>query len=150
MNRQFGGPPNSGPAQGHDHASYRISQVQEPSRKILVGESRSSEAMMDRYTSINNGISYQASWSPGLSVKHLSTMNCLFADGHVKALKPTATYTPYNMWGRTTDQNAASGDGCDHNPYDSDSSNDNEHNPNCSAVSTTVRGMFATLEKDNQ
>jgi len=29
---------------------------------------------------------------------HLATTNFLFADGHVKALKPSATVTPYNMW----------------------------------------------------
>jgi prepilin-type N-terminal cleavage/methylation domain-containing protein/prepilin-type processing-associated H-X9-DG protein len=29
---------------------------------------------------------------------HLGTVNFLFADGHVKALKPTATGSPINMW----------------------------------------------------
>jgi prepilin-type N-terminal cleavage/methylation domain-containing protein/prepilin-type processing-associated H-X9-DG protein len=29
---------------------------------------------------------------------HLGTVNFLFVDGHVKALKPTATGTPVNMW----------------------------------------------------
>ena len=29
---------------------------------------------------------------------HLGTINWLFADGHVKALKPAATGTPVNMW----------------------------------------------------
>ena len=29
---------------------------------------------------------------------HLGTVNFLFCDGHVKALKPTATGTPINMW----------------------------------------------------
>ncbi|RYX84130.1 DUF1559 domain-containing protein [bacterium] len=29
---------------------------------------------------------------------HLGSSNWLFADGHVKALKPLATVTPYNMW----------------------------------------------------
>jgi prepilin-type N-terminal cleavage/methylation domain-containing protein/prepilin-type processing-associated H-X9-DG protein len=142
MSRQFGGPTVSGSAQAHEHVGLKLSQVNEPARKIIVGESRTHEEMMDRYTSINNGISYQASWSPGLSVRHLSTMNLLFADGHVKALKPTATYTPFNMWGRTTDQNAASGDGCDGSP--------SEHNPNCNAVSPTTLALFATLEKENQ
>jgi prepilin-type N-terminal cleavage/methylation domain-containing protein/prepilin-type processing-associated H-X9-DG protein len=31
---------------------------------------------------------------------HLTTANYLFADGHVKALKPTATMAQTNMWGR--------------------------------------------------
>jgi prepilin-type processing-associated H-X9-DG protein len=29
---------------------------------------------------------------------HLATTNFLFADGHVKALKPEATITGVNMW----------------------------------------------------
>ena len=29
---------------------------------------------------------------------HLGTVNFLFADGHVKSLKPTATGSPTNMW----------------------------------------------------
>lgn len=29
---------------------------------------------------------------------HMGTSNFLFADGHVKALKPTATLSPINMW----------------------------------------------------
>jgi len=31
---------------------------------------------------------------------HLGTTNFLFADGHVKAMKPVRTMTPLNMWGR--------------------------------------------------
>ncbi len=29
---------------------------------------------------------------------HLGTVNFLFADGHVKAMKPSATGNPTNMW----------------------------------------------------
>jgi prepilin-type processing-associated H-X9-DG protein len=31
---------------------------------------------------------------------HLSTANYLYADGHVKAMKPTATMRGINQWGR--------------------------------------------------
>jgi prepilin-type N-terminal cleavage/methylation domain-containing protein/prepilin-type processing-associated H-X9-DG protein len=34
---------------------------------------------------------------------HLGTMNCLFIDGHVKAMKPVNTATPINMWGTQYD-----------------------------------------------
>jgi len=47
---------------------------------------------------------------------HFSTWNCLFADGHVKALKPTTTITPFNMWGgfNTPDGGCTVGDiNCD-------------------------------------
>ena len=42
---------------------------------------------------------------------HLSTMNLLFADGHVKALRPIQTMTPYNMWGQFED-NQSGNNGC--------------------------------------
>ena len=41
---------------------------------------------------------------------HLGTMNCLFLDGHVKAMKPVNTATPLNMWGTMAD---SSGTNCD-------------------------------------
>ncbi|RYG57270.1 hypothetical protein EON80_28455, partial [bacterium] len=37
---------------------------------------------------------------PCLSAHHLGTGNFLFADGHVKALRPEKTLTPINMWNR--------------------------------------------------
>ena len=39
---------------------------------------------------------------------HLGTTNFLFADGHVKAMKPLATYTPVNMWNITNTNSADS------------------------------------------
>ena len=44
--------------------------------------------------------SYDANWAQGFA-GHLSTANYLFADGHVKSLRPTATASPLNMWGAT-------------------------------------------------
>jgi len=41
-----------------------------------------------------------------LFVSHSGRTNYLFADGHVKALRPEATITPYNMW--TIDASEAS------------------------------------------
>ncbi|RYG70641.1 hypothetical protein EON80_07340, partial [bacterium] len=40
-------------------------------------------------------------WAPNGDVNftnHLGMSNFLFADGHVKSLKATATLTPTNMW----------------------------------------------------
>ena len=42
---------------------------------------------------------------------HLSTMNCLFADGHVKSLRPLQTMTPTNMWGQFEDSTSGN-EGC--------------------------------------
>ena len=36
---------------------------------------------------------------------HLGSANYLFADGHVKSLRPTQTGTPINMWGAMSDNN---------------------------------------------
>ena len=36
-------------------------------------------------------------WNWG-QVAHGGRWNCLFCDGHVKALKPTQTITPFNRW----------------------------------------------------
>ncbi len=44
---------------------------------------------------------------------HMDTTNYLFADGHVKSLRPTRTMTPVNMWGRFDPQSGATGPGCD-------------------------------------
>ena len=45
-------------------------------------------------------------------VGHLSTANYLFADGHVKSLRATATGTPFNMWGQFNANSAADGPNC--------------------------------------
>jgi prepilin-type processing-associated H-X9-DG protein len=46
-------------------------------------------------------------WSSQFS-GHLGTANYVFADGHVKALRPTQTGHPFNMWG-----SMCGGSGCD-------------------------------------
>ena len=77
-----------------------IAEVEFPSQLILVFEKNSA-----------NDFGY--SWAPAdLSfTNHLGTTNFLFGDGHVKALKPTATLNPTNMWnvsqGRPTNSNLA-------------------------------------------
>lgn len=42
-------------------------------------------------------------WNSGNFSGHLGTMNFLYADGHVKALKPTASATPASQWGTNDD-----------------------------------------------
>lgn len=148
MNRHFGGTDVSGATEAHQHPGMKFSQCDTPARKILVGEKRDSGYMMANYAHINDEFSYSASWSPGAFAKHLSTMNCLFADGHVKALKPTATMTPFNMWGRAGDVNSAGG-ACTQNIYDSDPSNDSAYNPNCDVTSPAVLATIAKLEQES-
>jgi prepilin-type N-terminal cleavage/methylation domain-containing protein/prepilin-type processing-associated H-X9-DG protein len=87
------------PRFGNDDAlppGLPLAYVQETSRKIIVAElfNQDGNAWPD-YGSPWWG---SGNWNQGFA-GHLSTANYLFADGHVKALKPTATATPFNMWG---------------------------------------------------
>ena len=63
------------------------SQLNDAARTVLVTESGSGWIYSEMNLSDNN------SFFTG----HLGTINFLFADGHVKSIKPTATVTP-NMW----------------------------------------------------
>jgi prepilin-type N-terminal cleavage/methylation domain-containing protein/prepilin-type processing-associated H-X9-DG protein len=78
-----------------------ISAVQSTATKILMGERLSSWD--------NHGIAW-ADWGDAGNngfrdegfAGHLGTMNLLFADGHVKSLRPSRTVSGTNMWGRFT------------------------------------------------
>jgi prepilin-type N-terminal cleavage/methylation domain-containing protein/prepilin-type processing-associated H-X9-DG protein len=150
MNRHFGGQMGTADATNSTDAtspSTHLNQVEKPAQKILVTEARHSGHIGDRYDDINNGWSYQAAWAPGLFSKHLTTMNCLFGDGHVKAMKPTSTMTPLNMWGRFSQQNLGNtGDAACDNPWPGT----NEYNINCDTPSPIVGGFLGTLESQSQ
>jgi prepilin-type N-terminal cleavage/methylation domain-containing protein/prepilin-type processing-associated H-X9-DG protein len=69
-----------------------ISSIEAPSTTLLIGEL--TYLFDDKFynaAALING-------SDSRFVDHLGTTNFLFADGHVKALKPTATASPLNMW----------------------------------------------------
>jgi prepilin-type processing-associated H-X9-DG protein len=70
-----------------------LASLTDVARTVLVTEGDQSwnatEAPMQ-----NAAVDFAASMYTG----HLGTVNFLFADGHVKAMKPTATGTPTNMW----------------------------------------------------
>jgi len=67
--------------------------VNAPSSKILM-----SEEMFNGYHMMYPDMT-TAGMTNNIFAGHLGTMNCLFADGHVKSMRPTATATPLNMWG---------------------------------------------------
>jgi hypothetical protein len=74
--------------------AVRLPVIESPSTKIFAGESRVffTEVIGLGWTSPE--ISYYTFGG------HLSTMCCLFFDGHVKALRPQTTAAPLNMWGK--------------------------------------------------
>ena len=124
----------------------KLSSVATPSQKILVAESRSPIPVADYYDAINDNWSDQGvAWAPGLFSNHLGTFNCLFADGHVKALKPTQTMAPLNMWGVFSDNTGAPGTACNKSFPDY-----NAHNPNCDQVSPGVLTFLTKLETQSQ
>jgi len=146
MNRHFGGFSPKADADQTNFATASgttLSQVDKPSQKILVGESFSPRYIADRYDNGNDSWSKSANF-PGVFDGHLSTSNYLFADGHVKSLRPVATMANFNMWGRFSDQSSAGG-ACD-NPYGSDT----DYNVNCDVPDAGVLTFLGTLEQQNQ
>jgi len=66
-----------------------ISLLQAPAETITIADGSASQPYFQ----------FQINWYQGAVWSgHLQTANFLFADGHVKAMKPTATFSPKNMW----------------------------------------------------
>ncbi|HEX8550990.1 MAG TPA: DUF1559 domain-containing protein [Abditibacteriaceae bacterium] len=78
---------------------HSLAEANEPTIKILVGEI-AQETWHDFGSSWwDNATTFSDALTGSGFAGHLGTSNYLFADGHVKALKPTATMTPINMYG---------------------------------------------------
>lgn len=84
------------------------------------------------------GGSYDA-WYKELFAGHLGTINCLYADGHVKSMRPTATMTPVNQWGYLNGMNDTNSNGC--------SSGDTANWINCENVDQTAVDNLNLLAK---
>lgn len=82
-----------------------LASVRSPASRILFAEASADWDYMywDFANAGNSGISYF------LFAGHNGTSNFLFTDSHVKAMKPTATASPVNMWGTMSD-NTGGGD----------------------------------------
>ena len=73
-----------------------IAQLNDSARTVLVGETLDYPSSIS-YTNLTR-----------LFGGHLGQVNFLYADGHVKSVKPTSTVTPVNMW--NVEENMADGD----------------------------------------
>ncbi len=87
-----------GDAAWNANQGMSLAVIQEPSRKILVGErvggDRSEPGLMWSDW-------YGDAWKNNGFAGHLGTSNYLFVDGHVKSLRPNATVANgYSMWGK--------------------------------------------------
>lgn len=78
------------------NTARNLADVPEPAKTLMLGE------MTNGYTEM--AISTVANAGRG----HLGTANFTFVDGHVKAMKPSATGSPINMWNIET--NTGDGD----------------------------------------
>ena len=98
MNFMIGDPQWAGGGTGQS-----LAVVQEPTRKILVAERRGGSnnfsepgLMWGDWQGAANTI-----WRDTSFAGHLGTANYLFADGHVKSMRPNATVANnYSMWGK--------------------------------------------------
>ncbi len=119
--------------------------VNQPSVKIMVTEMRDSD-------SVGLGAGDWDQWGGGFPYNqrtfagHLGTMNCLYGDGHVKAMKPVNTLTPLNQWGAFTDTNTGAGAGvadCLATGWNSDNG---AQSPNCDVPSKGAIAKMADLQ----
>ena len=84
----------------NDYAGAALASIVAPAQLILIFENSGSNYYPIQYNLSNlNGADYDFT-------NHLTTSNYLFADGHVKALKPLATANPINMWNISNTTNA--------------------------------------------
>ena len=71
---------------------------------------------------------------------HTDQWNCLFIDGHVKALKPTQTATPFNMWGNFEANQTSDGPNC----------GNNDMNINCDVAPQAVISSLGNVQQKFQ
>ena len=91
MNPRIGEP--GGWVQGYGTGGTSLANVQSPASKILLCESINTSP--DLVWPDTDVPSIQNAGYAG----HTDMANYLFSDGHVKAMRPTATASPLNMWG---------------------------------------------------
>jgi prepilin-type N-terminal cleavage/methylation domain-containing protein/prepilin-type processing-associated H-X9-DG protein len=99
--------PRVGEPRGYVNGGYgsggdSLSDIQAPAQKILLAENVGANADLVWPDTDINGMRDNG------FAGHNGSANYLFADGHVKTMKPTATASPYNMWGATSDGTGAS------------------------------------------
>jgi prepilin-type N-terminal cleavage/methylation domain-containing protein/prepilin-type processing-associated H-X9-DG protein len=118
-----------------DNTGISHAVLQSPATKIMVTENKGNNPGDSR-----EGIGWNdwgganpGNWNNEAAVPHLGTWNCLFADGHVKALRPTATMSPFNMWGG----------------FDTPSGGCTTGDINCDVTDTDALGGLQTLQQNN-
>ncbi len=97
----IGGTPVSETSAPPRYAPTTLAAIADPAQTIVVSE----YSWVDNRVNWNDGCATNPGCN-GLYFKgHLGNSNFLFTDGHVKALKPTSTGNPINMWNIEENQN---------------------------------------------
>jgi prepilin-type N-terminal cleavage/methylation domain-containing protein/prepilin-type processing-associated H-X9-DG protein len=138
-----------------NQAAVSQAVIKSPSQKILFSEMLS--AGHDNF-SIGRpdwAAANVARWSNGDGgfAGHLGTANYVFADGHVKAFRPTQTMTGgVNMWGRFSDNTTAGGDACNSGAnFDAGWDRKNDFSDiNCDQTSAGALGGLKALQDKYQ
>ena len=89
----FGGLRPMNVAYGTEPGGVNQAVIQSSAQLILVVENSGDRNEPNVFNLFNINDDTQVNFT-----NHLATTNYLFADGHVKAMKPIATGTPVNMW----------------------------------------------------
>ncbi len=92
-------------------SSIKLSFIQEPSSKILVTDT-AGEYGLGYWDWLGGGAGSGFATATRGFIPHNDRWNCLFLDGHVKALTPVQTAAPINMWGSFATNTAADGPNC--------------------------------------
>ena len=112
--------------------------VNQPSTKILVGETKYSLGI-----GAGDWNTFEGFRERGFA-GHLTTWNCLYGDGHVKAQRPVRTMSPVNQWGAFKD--TANGNGYSSCVATNWNSDDDAQNPNCDMPSAGALNFLQQLE----
>ena len=118
-----------------------MATINSPTTRIAISEQVSPYGTQMAWTDWN-GVGTTA-WRDEGFAGHLGTMNCLYVDGHVKAMRPTATMTPVNQWGFFNNMNNVNSNGC----YDN---GNREQWINCEDVDANVVAGLDLLAKKYQ
>jgi prepilin-type processing-associated H-X9-DG protein len=119
-----------------------LSAVNSPSTKIMITEGNWDNIYMysNWHTAGNQANVVNAGFAG-----HLGTAVYLFADGHVKSMRPAKTMTGTNMWGQFED-NTTSGDCANRSPVWQDWY---RRGINCDEVSPGAQANIAAFDKAN-
>ena len=97
----IGGTPVSETSAPPNYAPTTLAAIADPAQTIVVCEYSWVDNRLNWYDGCATNVNCNGLYFKG----HLGNSNFLFTDGHVKALKPTSTGNPINMWNIEENQN---------------------------------------------